>query len=75
MRDRSGIAKADKEGNIFGAGPGGIYVISPDGTHLGSFEFDFPTSNVNWGNDGSVLYITANTAVYRVKLNTKGVGY
>ena len=67
--------KVDKEGNIFGAGPGGIYVIAPDGTHLGSFEFDVPTSNVNWGNDGSVLYIAANTAVYRVNLNTKGVGY
>jgi gluconolactonase len=67
--------KVDKEGNIFGAGPGGIHVIAPDGTHLGSFEFDVPTSNVNWGNDGSVLYITANTAVYRVKLNTQGTGF
>jgi gluconolactonase len=30
--------KVDREGNIFGAGPGGIHVISPDGKHLGSIE-------------------------------------
>lgn len=67
--------KVDRDGNLFAAGPGGIHVFAPDGTHLGSFEFDVPTSNVNWGNDGSVLYITASTAIYRVKLTTKGAGF
>ena len=27
-----------------------------------------------WGEDGSTLFITSNTLVYRIRLNTKGVG-
>ncbi len=67
--------KTDKSGNIFGAGPGGVYIFSPDGTLLGIINTGAATSNVNWGNDGSVLYITASTAVYRIKLNTSGSGF
>jgi gluconolactonase len=64
--------KIDKEGNLFATGPGGILVFAPDGKHLGSIETGVPTSNCAWGNDGSVLYMTANTAIYRVKLTTRG---
>jgi gluconolactonase len=67
--------KVDKQGNLFAAGPGGIYVISPDGTHLGSIETGAPTGNVAWGEDGSSLFITSNTNVYRLKLTTKGAGF
>ncbi|MGH7795314.1 MAG: SMP-30/gluconolactonase/LRE family protein [Candidatus Binatia bacterium] len=64
--------KVDKEGNIFGAGPGGVYVIAPDGTHLGTIDLNAPTGNVAWGEDGSTLFIASNRNVYRVKLTTKG---
>jgi gluconolactonase len=67
--------KVDREGNIFGAGPGGIHVISPDGKHLGSIETGVATSNLAWGEDGSTLFITSNTNVYRVKLTSKGAGF
>ena len=67
--------KIDKNGNLFAAGPGGVYVFSPDGTHLGTIVTGVPTSNVGWGNDGSVLYITASDSIYRIKLNTKGKGF
>jgi len=67
--------KVDREGNIFGAGPGGIHVISPDGKHLGSIETGVPTGNLAWGEDGSSLFITSNTNVYRLKLTTKGAGF
>ena len=65
----------DREGNLFAARPGGINVFAPDGTLLGSIETGIATSNVTWGNDGSVLYITANTAIYRIRLRTKGAGF
>ncbi len=65
--------EVDKEGNLFAARPGGVNVFAPDGTLLGSIELGIPTANVAWGNDGSVLYITANTAIYRIKLSTKGM--
>jgi gluconolactonase len=67
--------KIDKDGNIFATGPGGVQVFSPEGKHLGTFDTGVPTSNVAWGEDGSTLYITANTALLRVKLNTKGSSF
>ncbi len=67
--------EADRDGNLFAAGPGGVFVFTPDGAHLGSFELGVPTSNVGWGEDGSVLFVTADTAVYRVALATRGAGY
>jgi gluconolactonase len=65
----------DRRGNLFGARPGGISVFSPDGDHLGSIEIGTPISNVAWGDDGSTLYITAGSALYRMKLATKGAGF
>ena len=67
--------KIDKDGNLFAAGPGGIHVIAPDGTHLGSIETGAPTGNLAWGEDGSTLFITSSRSVYRLKLGTKGVGF
>jgi len=67
--------KIDKDGNLFAAGPGGIYVIAPDGAHLGSIETGVPTGNLAWGEDGSTLFITSNRTVYRLKLPTKGAGF
>ncbi len=62
----------DEQGNVFAAAPGGIYVIAPDGTHLGSFITGVATSNGAWGDDGSVLYFTAGSTIYRVRLSTRG---
>ena len=67
--------KIDREGNLFAARPGGIHVIAPDGTHLGSIETGAPTGNLAWGEDGSTLFITSNKTVYRLKLGVKGVGF
>jgi len=50
-------------------------VISPEGKILGRFSMGVPTSNCAWGDDGSTLYITANTNLYRIKLTTKGPGW
>jgi gluconolactonase len=41
--------KVDRHGNIFGARPGGLSIIAPDGTLLGTIETGQPTSNVAWG--------------------------
>jgi gluconolactonase len=67
--------KVDRQGNIFGARPGGISVIAPDGTLLGTIETGQPTSNVAWGEDGSALYITGGSSVYRIQLTTKGSNF
>jgi gluconolactonase len=78
MAGRRGAAdgmKVDAKGNIFGAGPGGVYVITPDGDLLGWFDFGGKVGNVAWGEGGSTLFIAANAAVYRVRLSTRGADW
>lgn len=67
--------KVDRQGNLFGARPGGLTVIAPDGTLLGTIETGRPTSNVAWGEDGRTLFITGGDAVYRLRLTTTGAEY
>jgi gluconolactonase len=65
--------KVDVHGNVFATGPGGVLVLTPDGTLLGRILTGVPTSNVAWGEDGSTLFITANHRVLRMVTKTKGV--
>jgi gluconolactonase len=65
--------KLDEQGNVFAAGPGGIHVFAPDGTRLGRIETAAPTGNLNWGEDGSVLFIAANHSILRLRTTTRGL--
>ena len=66
--------RVDKKGNLYGSGPGGVWIISAEGKHLGTIKVPERVSNVAWGDrDGKTLYITASTSVYRIKLNAAGV--
>lgn len=67
--------KVDKDGNLWATGPGGLHIFAPDGTQLGTIETGVPTANCAFGGDGSTLYITANTALLRLKTTTKGQGF
>lgn len=64
--------KTDLSGNVFSTGPGGVLVISPAGRLLGIINTGEATANCAWGNDGSVLYITANRYLCRIKTWTRG---
>ena len=64
--------KVDSNGNVYATGPGGVWIFAPDGTHLGSIQPDEVPANVAWGDDGSTLYMTARTGLYRIKLLTSG---
>ncbi len=64
--------KVDEKGNLFATGPGGIWVLAPDGTQLGLIDMGQPTANVGWGGDGTTLYITSNHELYRLKTTTRG---
>jgi gluconolactonase len=64
--------KVDRSGNLFATGPGGVLLIAPDGSHLGTLETGEATANCAWGDDGSVLYITADMFLCRVKTRTRG---
>ncbi|MCY4232527.1 MAG: SMP-30/gluconolactonase/LRE family protein [Bacteroidetes bacterium] len=64
--------KVDVNGNIFATGPGGILVFHPDGTHLGTINTTRPTANCTFGDDGRMLYVTAEMYLLRVPLLTQG---
>jgi gluconolactonase len=65
--------RLDKNGNIYSSGPGGVWIISPQGKHIGTIKVPEVVSNVAWGDkDGKTLYITASTSVYRIKLSVAG---
>lgn len=67
--------KVDIYGNLFATGPGGVLVITPEGKHLGTINTGEATANCGWGEDGSVLYITADMYLCRVKTSTIGLGF
>lgn len=64
--------KVDQNGNLFATGPGGVWIFAPDGTAMGRIATGEATANCAWGNDGSVLYITADTYLCRIKTLTHG---
>lgn len=65
--------KVDIRGNLWATGPGGVLILSPQGRHLGTLNTGEATGNCAWGEDGSALYITADTYLCRVRTRTKGI--
>jgi gluconolactonase len=79
--------KVDKLGNLYGSGPGGIWVFSPEGKYLGIIKPPETPANCAWGKytegpdtgkmtadeEAKTLYMTARTGVYRVQLNVAGI--
>ena len=51
---------------------GSVNTAAPDGSHLGTIATGVPTANCAWGNDGSVLYVTADKDLCRIKTLTNG---
>ena len=60
--------KIDKNGNVFAAGPGGIWIFNKDGKVLGKIKIPEQTSNCALSADEKTLYITADMYLLRVKL-------
>lgn len=67
--------KVDRNGNVYVSGPGGIWVLSSRGKHLGTIRPPELPANFAWGDeDGRTLYMTARTGIYRIRLNVAGSG-
>jgi gluconolactonase len=64
--------KVDSKGNVYATGPGGVWVFSPAGKHLGTIKPTEVPANCGWGDDGKSLYMTARTGLYRIKLAATG---
>ncbi|MFN0119461.1 MAG: SMP-30/gluconolactonase/LRE family protein, partial [Blastocatellia bacterium] len=65
--------KVDQAGNVYVSGPGGLWVISPAGKHLGTIVAPQHIHNLAWGDeDGKTLYLCARTGLYKMRLNIAG---
>ncbi len=64
--------KIDSQGDIWTTGPGGIRIITPQGKILGQILLPEVAANLAWGGDGSTLYITARTHIYRLPTLVQG---
>jgi gluconolactonase len=56
------------DGRLYVCGPGGIWVLSPEGEKLELVELPEAPHNLAWGPDESTLYVTALTSIYRLRL-------
>lgn len=66
--------KVDTKGNIWESGPGGIWIISPEGKPLGHVRVPELVANVAFGDaDYKTLYIPARTSVYKIRVNVRGI--
>ncbi len=66
--------KVDVTGNLYCTGPGGIWIFTPTGRHLGTLQLPEIPANCCWGGDDArTLYVTARTSVYRINLKIPGI--
>jgi len=66
--------KVDKNGNVYCVGPGGVWIISPAGKHLGTIRFPLAASNLAFVDDDSkAIYFTVRGSLYRIRTKIAGV--
>ena len=64
--------KVDVDGRLY-VSAGTLQVFAPDGAPVGVIDCPQSPANCAWGDDGSTLYITARTAVYRLRFSVRGI--
>ena len=65
--------KCDERGNIWVTGPGGIWVFSSDGEHLGVVEIPESVGNLHWGGpEWKWMFVPASTSLYRFETKVAG---
>jgi gluconolactonase len=66
--------RVDVNGNLWETAPGGVWIISPDGKHLGTIATPELAANFEFGDvDRKTLYIAARTSIYKIRVNVPGV--
>jgi gluconolactonase len=66
--------RVDTKGNLYETGPGGVWIISPDGKRLGIIRAPEISTNIGFGDaDKKTLYIAARSSIYRIRVSTPGI--
>jgi gluconolactonase len=64
--------KVAKTGHVFASGPGGVYILAPDGRKLGLIATGKAIANCAFGEDGLTLFLTSSEMVARVRMKASG---
>lgn len=65
--------KLDTRGNLYVTGPGGVWVWSPGGKHIGTVVMPSNPANLTWGGiHNDQLFLTAGPRVYILQTKAKG---
>jgi gluconolactonase len=66
--------KVDEKGNVYATAPGGVWVITPTGQHIGTIVTTGRATNVAFGGDDRrTLYITGASFVDRIRIKVVGI--
>lgn len=66
--------KVDIDGNLYCTAPGGIHILTPDGTLLCRIRFPAPVGTVAWGGpDWRSMFVTMKDTMCRIELKIPGV--
>jgi gluconolactonase len=66
--------KVDQKGNVYCVGPGGVWIMSPAGKHLGTIQLPVNAANFAFGDaDSKTIYFTARGSLYRMRTKIAGV--
>jgi gluconolactonase len=77
--DRLGIVdgmKVDLEGNVYCTGPGGVWIVAPDGRQLCTIALGegIRSTNLCWGgSDWRTLFITSKKELCSIRMKVRGV--
>lgn len=74
---RAGVAdgmRVDSAGNVYETGPGGVWIVSPAGKHIGTISAPQRPINIGFGDaDMRTLFMASHTAVYKIQVKTPGL--
>jgi gluconolactonase len=64
--------KVDHKGDVYCTGPGGVWIISPEGKQVGTILA--PATNLTFGGpDGKTLFIASRLGIVRVRVKIPGI--
>jgi gluconolactonase len=66
--------RVDSAGNIYETGPGGVWIVTPGGKHLGTLSPPQRPINIAFGDpDMKTLYMACHTAIYKIRVRVAGL--
>ncbi len=64
--------RVDKDGNLWCSSEIGVQIFTPEGVHIGTIPTPEKVGNLAFGgDDGTDLFIAANTSLYHIKTSTQ----